>query len=95
MGISGPVRPLARRMKLIRGPLAKLRLKAKLTSDAAAQALGCSRTWLGRIERGESSPSQALVEKMAQIFDTTPEEISRLATLTQVKYLKHLMEANK
>lgn len=82
-------------MKLVRGPLAQLRLKSKLTCEDAAEALGCSRTWLGRIERGESNPSPELAERMAKLYSVTTEDISRLATSSMAKYLKQLMEANK
>lgn len=82
-------------MKLIRGPLAKLRLKNKLTSEKAAESIGCSRTWLGKIERGEANPSAEIAEKMAATFNTSPEEILRLARLSQVQLLKQILEENK
>jgi len=49
------------------GPLAKLRVRAKLTTEAAAAALEISAGGLGNIERGARA-SDELLAKMAEVY---------------------------
>lgn len=53
--------------------------KDDLTQDQLAQLVGCSRQTINSIEKGKFKPSIELVLKLAQVLDTTVEDIFYLA----------------
>lgn len=56
-------------MRLVRNPLAKLRVKAGFPhAQDAATRLECSASWLLNVERGANIPSLDLIKKMARVY---------------------------
>lgn len=64
------------------GPqLKKLRKQSGLTQDALAQMLGKRKTTICNYETGYSNPSISTLKLLAQIFNTTTEEILGIASI--------------
>lgn len=53
----------------------RLRKANHLTRSALSELLECSQVHIGNIERGARQPSDALAKDIAEIFDTTVEEM--------------------
>ncbi len=66
------------------GPqLKKLRKQSGLTQDALAQMLGKRKTTICNYETGYSNPSISTLKLLAQIFNTTTEEILGIASVVE------------
>ena len=52
--------------------LAKLRRAQGLSRYGLAKQLGLSRDYLGRVERGQSSPTVAMLQRIAQALNVQP-----------------------
>ncbi len=52
--------------------LAKLRRAQGLSRYGLAKQLGLSRDYLGRVERGQSSPTVAMLQRIAQALHVRP-----------------------
>jgi XRE family transcriptional regulator, regulator of sulfur utilization len=52
--------------------LTKLRRAQGLSRYALAKQLGLSRDYLGRVERGQSSPTVAMLQRIAQALRVRP-----------------------
>ena len=59
-------------------PLGQLRAKAGFTSSSAAKALGVSKGHINNIECGRSALPASLLERMAKLYQTPPEDIAAL-----------------
>lgn len=55
--------------------LKELRLSKKMTQRTAADELSITSDYLSLIERGMKTPSVPLINKMASLYDVTPEYI--------------------
>ena len=55
------------------------RAKLKLTQDAFAHEAGLNGTYLGKIERGESSPTLAVLQKICDVLNIPVSEFIALA----------------
>lgn len=59
-----------------RSPVARAGIKAGyLTSHKRAEAIGCSRVWLLKVEQGAATPSKEVVAKMAALYGTSEEAL--------------------
>lgn len=54
--------------------LRDLRKSKKLSQEALSKKAGLDRTYVGKIERGEKSPSLHTIEKLANILDVEVSE---------------------
>lgn len=72
-----------RRLRLTNNPLALLRQQAGFASaEAAAKALGYSRSHLLHVERGDFMPSPEMVDAMAAAYHKATTVIERAARLS-------------
>lgn len=68
-------------MRLTSNPLAIIGQRAGYeTSAKRAEALGnITRSYLLRVESGRQMPSRAIIERMAEVYGRTPDDIYRAA----------------
>ncbi len=52
----------------------KLRTAAKLSQEAMAEKLSCSREFISRVENRKEKVSLNMLIKIAELFDTNPSE---------------------
>lgn len=53
----------------------KLRKRAGITQEFAAQALGVNRSTIAKWETGKSSPRSGMVPKLVRLYNCTPNEL--------------------
>lgn len=81
-------------MRLVRNPLAKLRVKAGFPhAQDAATKLGCSASWLLNVERGANVPSVALINKMELIYQLPHKSIVAALQKGRQSLMAHLSDA--
>lgn len=54
------------------------RLEKDVTQDVVAEAIGVTRAYYGMIEKGERKPSFDVMEKIADYFEITFNEIGKI-----------------
>lgn len=81
-------------MKLVRNPLAKLRVKAGFPhAQDAATELGCSASWLLNVERGANVPSMNLINEMARVYRLPRKKVVAALQLGRQSLMAHLSDA--
>ncbi|WP_078382214.1 helix-turn-helix transcriptional regulator [Sutcliffiella halmapala] len=60
---------------MLENKVRELRARFKMTQSDLATKVGISRQTVGLIEKGDYAPSVILALKIAQVFETTVEEV--------------------
>jgi transcriptional regulator with XRE-family HTH domain len=61
--------------KVFAGNVRRLRKARGMTQEALAHEVEIDTSYLGRIERGESNPTLAILERFAKVLGVTPAEL--------------------
>lgn len=68
------------------GPfLQRLRRRRGLSQERLAEALGCHRTYIWRLEHGQNHPSRIFLHNLRVSFALAAEEAARLASFGQLR----------
>jgi transcriptional regulator with XRE-family HTH domain len=77
-----------------RSPVARAGVRAGLlTSYKRAEAIGCSRVYLLKIEQGTIRPSPRIVEKMAEVYKLAPQTLWNMIREARRERLKRELQA--
>ena len=87
-------------LETLRTEISARRTRSRMTQDDVASALGCSRKWVSRFERGLSVPSFDLVVAYAELFDIGvfvdfgADEADLARPSREIRKSKHLSDAS-
>lgn len=77
-----------------RSPVARAGVKAGfLTSYKRAEAVGCSRYYLLKVEQGSIRPSTRIVERMAEVYNLAPQTVWNMIREARRDRLKRELQA--